>query len=192
MKESKVFTQQQSPLVFFAHLSQPWSAWLSTLTHLLALLSPFCWSSARRWRRLSSRSLLAHRLALLIHSEIVRLVREVVELIDRERAYHRKLRPFSLEGVDSNSASRIRSVSSLTLTIERMSFFVPSRHVESDRSRRNPWMRAAKRSAAATIPSGRRPRTIQSRCIRLVMRSAVRHTAESWSPNSIWEAKRLM
>ena len=64
MKESKVFTQQQSPLVFFAHLSQPWSAWLSTLTHLLALLSPFRWSSARRWRRLSSRSLLAHRLAL--------------------------------------------------------------------------------------------------------------------------------
>ena len=100
--------------------------------------------------------------------------------------------PFPLEGVDSNSARRIRSVSSLTLTIERMSFFVPTRHVDRYRARRNPWMRAAKRSAAATIPSGRRPRTIQSRCIRLVMRSAVRQTAESWSPNSIWEAKRLM
>lgn len=53
-------------------------------------------------------------------------------------------------------------------------------------------MRAARSSAAATIPRGLRPKTIQSRCIRFVIRRAVRHTADSWLPNSIWEAKRLM
>lgn len=71
----------------------------------------------------------------------------------------------------------MRSVSSDTFTTERMSFFVPTRQREEERRRRKPCTRAARSSAAATMPRGRRPRTIQSRCMRLVRRSAVSETA---------------
>ena len=84
------------------------------------------------------------------------------------------------EGVCSNSRTRVETVKPQTRRIFVTSWFL----------RVKPWARAAMRRAAAQMPAGRRPATIQSRFIRPTSRRAVRATALALSSRSRWAAKR--